>query len=265
MNRKFNQRIRTAINPIRIQNNNLPSIPNKKMGKTGFQFYSYKTMKNRAFLSSADFTRKYRLDYQKYRDSINSKKEKIFSLEKECKNLKDKTRFNNEIVKEILILNNTNIDTNINNNYKSFNQGKINIKNIEKVRNYKIINNTLENIKNKYIKGKLENKKIKTDIWSINDYIKETENNIQQKKNEIINFKNKIKIAEKNKKQKNELLNEKEKENNKVKEEIVKYFKKQIDLNKNKLNEKESLIKEKDELIEKLKLELKELEEKVNK
>ena len=260
MEKRFTKRTLTATYSLRVKNRNLPQI-NHILGKTSMHFFQLK--KARAKLASADFTKTYKLDYQKYRNSINMKKEKIYSLEKLCENLQDKAKFNDEVAKEILA----------GNNWKTgrmdvppVNKRKINIIDIsDKVKEYKIINKTVDNIKNVYIKGKIENKKIKTEIWSINEDIKDTENYIQLKKNEIINLKNKIKIAEKNKKQKEELFDKKEEENNKLNKEIIKYFVKQININKNKLNEKNTLIEKNTQLIEELRMKLKNLESKINK
>ena len=254
MENRFAKRTKTAIGSVRFKNSNLPQI-NHYFGKTSIHFFKFK--KARTKLASADFSKTYKLDYQKYRNSINLKKEKIYSLEKLCENLQDKAKFNDEIVKEILTENNVKT---FNMDARPVNKRKINIIDInDKVKEYKIINKTVDNIKNEYIKGKVENKKIKTEIWFINEHIKETENNVQLKKNEILNLKNKIKIAEKNKKQKEEILDKKEEENNKLNKEIIKYFEKQIDINKNKLNEENTLIEKNTQLIEKLKIKLKNL------
>ena len=257
---RFAKRTRTAIGSIRVKNRRLPQI-NINFGKTDINFFQLK--KVRAKLASADFSKTYKLDYQKYRNSINLKKERILSLEKQCESLKDKAKFNDEVIKEILEGNNYKT---INSDIKPLFRRKLNIINInDKVKEYKIINKTVENIKNEYIKGKLENKKIKTDIWSIIGVIEEIENNVKQKKNEIIHLKNKIKIAGKNKIQKEEILDKKEEEDNKLNKAIIKYYEKQIVINKNKLNEKNTLIEKNNHLIEELKMKLLKLEEKINK
>ena len=76
----------------------------------------------------------------------------------------------------------------------------------------------------------------------LNEDIKDIEKKVQEKKNEIIYLKNKIKISEKNKIQKNEILEKNKKENDKLNEEIIRYLEMQIGSNKEKLEDQNSKI-----------------------
>ena len=261
---KLSLRNTTPKNSMRY-NVSLPLI-NQKMGKTSNQFQPFQLIKSHSKIASA---KKLKLDYQKYKKSINLKKEQINTLEKQCKNLKDKNKFNDEVVQEIILRNKKNFKKNENNKISIDAHWSTNPQNKkreeERVENYKEIKKNLENIKNEYIKGKNENKKIKDEILLLNDDIKDIENKVEQKKNDIINLKNKIKIEEKNKKLKEEILEKEKAENNKLNQDIKTYYEKQIDNNNNKLSEKNEIILKNIQLIVKLKSKLEELEQKVKK
>ena len=256
-------RTKTAKALSRYKNdNNLPFIQNA-MSKTSTQFHPI-IYKKRKYVLSADITKKYRLDSEKYKKSINLKKEKIFFLEKKCEILKDKNKFNDEIIKEILI---NNSSTYINNN-----QRKIIIKNskennqyIERVKDFKKNKPILENARNQYDSEMKENTRIKQEILDLNEDLKAYGNKLEQKKKEIITLKNKMKIVEKNKSQKKELLDKNEEENNKLNEKIVKYLKKQINSNKIELDNRNKSLQNNKQLIEELKKKYDDLEKKLKK
>ena len=252
-------------NSMRYNNVSLPPI-NQKMARTSNQFQTFQLIKTHSKIASA---KKLKLDYQKYKKSINLKKEQINTLKKQCENLKDKNKFNDEVVEEIISRNKNNLKKKENSIISIDAHRATNPQNKkreeERVENYKEIKKNLENIKNEYIKGKTENKKIKDEILLLNDDIKDIENKVEQKKNDIINLKNKIKIGEKIKKQKEEILEKEKDENNKLNKDIKTYYEKQIDINSNKLSEKNEIILKNIQLIVKLKSKLEELEQKVKK
>ena len=95
------KRTNTAKHLMRQTNDNsLPNI-NQKMAKTSAQFRPIIYRQKRTLLYSADQNKRFQLDSKKFRISINKKKEQIFSLEKKCKILKEKNKFNDEIIKEM--------------------------------------------------------------------------------------------------------------------------------------------------------------------
>ena len=239
--------------------NSLPNI-NQKMTKTSKQFRPIVYRQKRTLLYSADQNKRFQLDSKKFRTSINKKKEQIFSLEKKCKILKEKNKFNDEIIKEMFTTkgmagenNNQNINRNTNLvTYRISRNKKKEEEEKKRVAEYKENKKILESVKNQYIIGKQENKKIRVEISLLDEDIKDIESKINQKKNDIINIKNKIKLTEKNKNQKKEILEINEEENKKLSEEIMKFLEKQIDSNKKKLNEKNDIIEKNTKIIEEL-------------
>ena len=203
MEKKKNKRAKTSKQLIRYNNCILPQLNSNTP-----LIYKQKRSK----LSSAEQNKKFKLDSKKFKVSINKKKEQIFSLEKKCEILKDQNKFNDEIIKEMLTTNNKDNKDNINKKQKTktFEITNYNIKrDINIVKDYKENKKILENVKNQYIMGKIENKKIKNEIEILDEDIKDIENKINQKKNDIFNIKNKIKITEKNSELIEELRNKK--------------------------------------------------------
>ena len=261
-----NIRTNTAKASLRY-NNNLPPLPNI-MSRTSNQFHPIITKKKRTFLYSADQSKKYKLDSEKYRISINKKRIQISNLEKKCKMLKEKNKFNDEIIREMLCIKDNDADNKIVNQSNpplNSNKSKENDQYIDRVKDYKKNKKILENVKNEYLIGKQENKKIKSEISVLNEDIKDIEKKVQEKKNEIIYLKNKIKISEKNKIQKNEILEKNKKENDKLNEEIIRYLEMQIGSNKEKLEDQNSKIEYNNKLIQILKNTLNDLESKIKK
>ena len=237
--------------------NTLPPI-NNMMKKTYNNFNpNINTIKKKKALLSSDLTKKYKLDSQKFQNSINLKKEQINDLQQKCEFIKDKNKFNDEIVNEILIKNKY---QNINNNKRS--SSVINIMKDEHVtvKQYKKNKNALDVNKRNYIKGKYENQNIENDIKKINENLNDIKTKVIEKKNEMNALKNKLKIAEKDNKEREEVLNHYEGVKKNLNNEIIKSLGKQINLNKEKLNEKNNIIKNNTQEIEDLKRKLEELE-----
>ena len=264
MERKNYNRTKTSKSSTKYKpNNTLPVIFNM-MSKTSTQFNSNKKIKKeRKFLHSSDISRKYQIDFKNYINSINTKKEKIFDLERKFKLLNDKNKFNNEIAKELLLKNKK---------YQYYatapsetNEIKNNNTQSERVKEYKNNKKNLDAIKSHYIKKKQDNNNIHNDINEINEDLKFLGNNISQKKNDIEVLKNKIKIAEKNNIQRKVILLQYEKEKKHKNNEIIKCLEKQINLNKEKLNEKNNIIEKNNQEINDLNIKLKELEKLIKK
>lgn len=255
-----------------INDNSLPNI-NQKMTKTSKQFRPIVYRQKRTLLYSADQNKRFQLDSKKFRISINKKKEQIFSLEKKCKILKEKNKFNDEIIKEMFTTKGMGGENNNQNNNRNINPVSYRISRNKKkeeeekkrVAEYKENKKILESVKNQYIIGKQENKKVRVEISLLDEDIKDIESKINQKKNEIINIKNKIKLTEKNKNQKKEILEINEEENKKLSEEIMKFLEKQIDSNKKKLNEKNAIIEKNTKIIEELRNKKIKLEKRIKK
>ena len=182
MEKKKNKRAKTSKQLIRYNNCILPQLNSNTP-----LIYKQKRSK----LSSAEQNKKFKLDSKKFKVSINKKKEQIFSLEKKCEILKDQNKFNDEIIKEMLTTNSKDNKDNINKKQKTktFEITNYNIKrDINIVKDYKENKKILENVKNQYIMGKIENKKIKNEIEILDEDIKDIENKINQKKNDIFNI-----------------------------------------------------------------------------
>jgi len=256
---KTYNRIKTSKSSTKYKPNNTLPVINNMMSKTSLQFNPNKKIKKeRKFLQSSDISRKYQIDFKNYLSIINTKKEKIFDLERKFKLLNDKNKFNNEIAKELLLKNKKYHYCSTSPSEK--NEIKNNNIQSDRVKEYKINKQNLDAIKSHYIRKKQDNNNIYNDINEINKNLKFLGNNINQKKNDIEVLKNKIKIAEKNKLQKKGILLQYVNEKNHKNNEIIKCLEKQINLNKEKLNEKNEIIEKNTQEINDLKIKLEELE-----
>ena len=271
MERKKPVRTKTTRSVGVLKTNAFLPLLSNKMGRT---FNNFKIKKTEKILLLSEINKKYKLDSRAYQQNINLKKELINDLQKECEYLKDKNKFNNEIVNEILIINNNNNYDNSNNIDKNKNiiKRKIliraksrSIKPSSKAKDYKNKKKSLDVIKTEYIREKQEILNLKNEIEEINEDLNENKNVIEQKKNAINGLKNKIIIAGKNYEIIKEMLEKCESEKKALNEEIIKCLGKQIKVNKEKLNEKDNIIKKNEKDINELKNKLEQLEKLIKK
>ncbi len=252
------ERAKNKSTTLRYRMDNILPPINNMMRNTYNNFNpNINTIMKKKELLSSDLTKKYKLDSKKFQSSINLKKQQIEDLQKKCEFIKDKNKFNNEIVNELLIKN----------KYKSINKNKRSSSVIDTtkgehvtVKQYKKNKNALDVNKRNYIKGKYENENIENNIKEINENLNDIKNKVMEKKNEMNGLKNKLKIAEKDYKEREGVLNHYESVKNNLNNEIIKSLGKQINLNKEKLNEKNNIIKNNTQEIEDLKRKLEELE-----
>ena len=242
----------------------LPLISNQMI--TTFNKQSFK--KKRRIILSSDQNKKYKLDSKVYQQNINSKKELINDLEKKCENLKEKNKFNNEIVNEILVRNKTPIYNNIDNKNKRpfYKTMKLRSANSSaKAKEYKNKKKILEDIKTEYFKGKQAINNIKNEIEEIDEDMDDNKTIIEQKKIAINGLKNKIMIATKNYELVQDNLNKCENKKKALSEEIIKCLEKQIKANKEKLKDKDEIIKKNEQDINELITKLEQLQKQIKK
>ena len=242
----------------------LPIISNQMVTT----FNKQSLQKKRRIILSSDQNKKYKLDSKVYQQNINSKKELIIDLEKKCENLKEKNKFNNEIVNEILIRNKNHIYNNNNIKSKSpfYKTMKLSSANPSvKAKEYKNKKKTLEDIKTEYFKGKQAINSIKNEIEEIDEDMDDNRTKIEQKKNAINGLKYKIIIASKNYELLQDNLNKCENKKKALNEEIIKCLEKQIKANKEKLNDKDKIIKKNEQDINELRIKLEQLQKQIKK
>ena len=157
----------SSVKKLHSHNIILPFLNNFQKPDSNFNIKQYRNKKDLRY--SANQTKKFKLDLEKYKTSISMKKDQIFSLEKKYEILKDKNKFN-EVIQEIISKNNNKTSNSIINNNLNCNNNNNMIKSISKknnesrVTNYKKNKKILEIVTNDYMTGKKEKKKIKEEI-----------------------------------------------------------------------------------------------------
>ena len=207
-------------------------IPKKKLGNsynlTNNMSLPYINNSSKKFMLKSNFKKnlidssikaqKYKLDVKRYTYNLNSKKKILDSLKKECERIKNMGKLNNKSIEGPIKFDSTEIQINSDEKDKMLNSNQ---ERDNKVKSYKETKANLELSRYEYNTRNHENKKIKTELQTIDDEIKNIEYKIFERNNDIKNMKIKIEMAEKNIKEAKQLLDdgkEKNKKLNKIKE-----------------------------------------------
>ena len=154
-----------------------------------------RTNPSKNFINSNLVTQKYKLDVQKYRANIITKKKKFDFIQKECEQLKERGKSSDRIIYNPLMESNR-IQMNLKDNTEFLESEKE--RGEYKVKNYKETKNNLDLCRKEYNSRNDENNKIKNDIYIITKEIIDIENKINERNNDVKYIKSKIELSEKN-------------------------------------------------------------------
>jgi len=216
-----------------------------------------RTNPSKNFINSNLVTQKYKLDVQKYRANIITKKKKFDFIQKECEQLKERGKSSDRIIYNPLMESNQ-IQMNLKDNTEFLESEKE--RGEYKVKNYKETKNNLDLCRKEYNSRNDENNKIKNDIYIISKEIIDIENKINERNNDVKYIKSKIELSEKNNISLKKILENCKEKNEKLNK--IKKLEKERFAGINKLNETNKIIMNNINEINELKLKLERLRNK---
>ena len=217
------------------------SVSKKQISQTNFK---------KDLLNSPIKEQKYKLDVKRFTYNLNSKKKMLDSLKKECEKIKNIGKSSNKTIEIPLKFDSNEYEylRNSDRKIKILNRNK---QRDEKVKSYKETKANLELSRYEYNTRNHENIKIKSEIKTIDDEIKNIENKINERNNDVKNIKIKIGLAKKNNKEIMQLLEDGKERN--IKLNYIKELEIQKNINLNKLKETNQIINKNQNEINELK------------
>ena len=214
----------------------------------------------RDLIHSSIKAQKYKLDVKKYKSTLITKKRILYSLKKECEQIKIRDKSTDKLINLTLKIDSNENSMN-NDNFKEnkLSQGNIHIRD-NRVKNYKESKNNLEISRKEYNNRNDENNRIKYEIDIINNEIRNIENKIDERNNDLRNIKTRIELAEKNNNEMKQILDDNKEKNKKLN--YIKDLEQQRNANINKLNETNKTITNNEIEINELRKKLEELKKK---